>query len=182
MEIRLGLTALKTGGNNQMAKTFKTGDLKEVGRVKVSAKGLREIANKLEQKTGSDIVINLMVYLTPGETPTDYPDLGYDFGSISTEAKKVEEAPKEVKSVEEAKPVVEETKKTEEKPTETPKAEEVKPATPASAETPKAEETPKAAETPAPTAEEQRANEIKEKAEAITKEANKSLSSETTPK
>ena len=170
-----------------MAKTFKTGDLKEVGRVKVSAKGLREIANKLEQKTGSDSVVNLMVYLTPGETPTEYPDLGYDFGTISTEAKKVEEAPKEVKpaeaKVEEIKPVVEE------KPAETPKAEETKPATPTATETPKTEETPKAvetlapkAETPTPTKEEVRAKEIKEKADAITQEANKSLSSETTPK
>ncbi len=164
-----------------MAKTFKTGDLKEVGRIKLSAKGLREIANKLEQKTGSDSVVNLMVYLTPGETPTDYPDLGYDFGTISTEQKKVEEAPKEVKpaeaKVEEATPVVEETKKTEEKPAEipkaeeTPKAEEVKPATPAAAETPKAE-------APTSTAEEAHAKEIKEKAQVITTEANKSLSTE----
>lgn len=164
-----------------MAKTFKTGDLKEVGRIKLSAKGLREIANKLEQKTGSDSVVNLMVYLTPGETPTDYPDLGYDFGTISTEQKKAEEVPKEVKpaeaKVEEAKPVVEETKKTEEKPAEipkaeeTPKAEEVKPATPAAAETPKAE-------VPASTAEEAHAKEIKEKAQVITTEANKSLSTE----
>ena len=164
-----------------MAKTFKTGDLKEVGRVKVSAKGLREIANKLEHKTGSDTVVNLMVYLTPGVGPTDYPDLGYDFGSISTEPKKVEEAPKEVKPAEEAKPVVEETKKTEEMPVETPKAEEVKPATsPVVAETPKAEETPAPkAETPTPTAEEAHAKELKEKAQVITNEANKNLSSET---
>lgn len=173
-----------------MAKTFKTGDLKEVGRIKVSAKGLREIANKLEQKTGSDAIVNLMVYLTPGETPADYPDLGYDFGTISTEPKKVEETPKEVKpteaKAEEVKPVVEEIKKTEEKAAETPKAEEVKPATPAAAEAPKAEETPKAAETPAPkvenptpTAEEVHAKELKEKAQVITNEANKSLSSET---
>lgn len=161
-----------------MAKTYKTGELKEVGRVKISAKGLREIANKLEQKTGSDSVVNLMVYLTPGETPTDYPDLGYDFGTISTEAKKVEEAPKEVKP---------ETPKAEEapKPQETPKAEEAKPATPPAAETPKVEETPKAAETPAPkaetpapTAEEVKAKELKDKAQEITTEANKSLSME----
>ncbi len=163
-----------------MAKTFKTTDLKEVGRVKISARGLREIANKLEQKTGSDTVVNLMVYLAPGETPNDYPELGYDFGSVTTEPKKTEEKSKEEKpaelKVEEHKPAVEETKKTEEKPVETPKAEEAK-VTPAAAETPETP-APKPQETPAPTAEDQKAKDLENKAQEIKTEANTQLNTE----
>ncbi len=166
-----------------MAKTFKTTDLKEVGRVKISARGLREIANKLEQKTGSDTVVNLMVYLAPGETPNDYPELGYDFGSVTTEPKKTEEKLKEEKpaelKVEEPKPAVEETKKTEEKPVETPKSEEAK-VTPAVAETPAPPETPapKVQETPASTVEDQKAKDLENKAQEIKTEANTQLNTE----
>lgn len=150
-----------------MSKTFKTTELKEVGRVKVSARGLRELADKLDQKAGVNAVVNVMVYLAPAEAATDYPELGYDFNSVSTVPRKVDEKPviatPEVKT---------ETPKAPEAKTEAPKAEEVK-QVPA-AETPKPGEAVPAA-TPVATQDAkeavEKAKEITAQAEAINKDA-----------
>jgi hypothetical protein len=101
---------------------LKATDVKNIGRVQVSAKRLRELADKLQEVRGTDGNEEIDVYIVPGKDTGEVAQLAFDFSK-----KETAEEPKV--TAEETKPEVKEEVK--EPPTdkkeETEVKEEVKP-------------------------------------------------------
>ncbi len=108
---------------------FKTSEVKNVGKVQVSAKRLRELAAKLEEVRGTDGNEEIDVYIVPGKGKEDASQLAFDFSK------------KETKVEEKKEPEVKEEKKT----VDTPVTVEQQPKVEEQANAPKEQEQPKTA-------------------------------------
>lgn len=91
--------------------TFKTNEVKSIGKVQISAKKLKELADKLKEARGSDENEVVEVYIVPAKEEGGVNQLAFDFSK--TEEK--QETVKEETVKEETKEVKENQSKPEEK-------------------------------------------------------------------
>lgn len=93
--------------------TFKSDEVKSIGKVQISAKKLKELADKLKESRGSDENEVVEIYIVPAKEEGGVNQLAFDFSKAEekSETKKDKDAGKE-----EVKEVKEEQPKSEEKP------------------------------------------------------------------